>query len=1197
MMKTGIRPTSLHIGYLVALFLLLLAPLQVSAQEARLSIDVKDATLDAVAWYIQQKTDCIISYESDEIGEIRHLNISVKNKTVSEILNLCLDGTDLYYEKEGNTYLIKKKAAARKVYITGIIKDETGEVLPGTTVQLKGTKTGAVSGMDGRYSILIPDQKGVKLLYSFIGMEAQEKTYTGNTRIDVTLAATTNSMEEVVVTGYQNIKRKDLVGSFTTLKVDDILMPAYTSIDQMLQGRVAGMVVTNTSTRVGTSPQIQIRGTSTLMGNQDPLWVVDGIIQEDPLELESASLMTDDLKNIIGNQISWLNPQDIETITVLKDASATAIYGSKASNGVIEITTKKGKMDRLTINYSANFSITNRPHYDDLNYMNSQERIQFSEEAFNWGTSYASVPIKQPYTYEGLMRMYLENDISQEEFLRQRAVLETQNTDWFDLLTRNAFSHNHNLSVRGGTNKIFYNTSVSYAKSSGQEIGNDSERMTGRINIDFTPNDKLSINASISGSVSETTGFGQNVNPLQYATTANRTIPAYDEAGNPVFYQKRATYSLNNTVTSLSYNFMNERDNSGSSSKSADLSASLDLKWRILDWLTYQFTGGYSNTNSDNQSYRTERTFGIAEDYRGYDFNSVLPSSPEFKAAMLPFGGELFTNNARQTSYNIQNKLQVSKSFGRAGRLNALIGVEVRSATNNAISNTVYGYVPDRGEKLVQPTPLSDLVPISGGIDKAWGILQRIYEGQWRKTNQTNNFFSVFATFAYSFLDRYVINANIRNDASNRFGQDANHRIDPTYSFGFSWRASEEFFIKDYLPWLTVLNFRGTYGIQGNAITRLSPDLILTQGTIANLYNQYQSTISQIPNPNLSWERTTSWNVGLDLELFHMVNMNLEYYSRRSNAIVAQSLPYEYGISEMNMNGGIITNQGVEYTVSFTPVQTRDFAMSISVNASKNWNRAGKSDYEAVTSDFLNGRTDVIVMEGYPIGGFWSYSFAGLDGQTGQPLFNLLDVPEEMRSRTLDPTTYLVYSGQRDPFFTGGLNLSIRYKSLTLSTSFSVLLGGKKRLLSPYEQFGNRYFMPEPDVNVNRDLLNRWKKPGDELHTIIPSLPGQSQVYISLPNGETEYPIYVWEESDAMVVNASFLRCQQIGLSWNIKPGKLEKIGVSNLMLSANVNNIFVIASKRFNGFDPESTADSPEPSPWASTSDFNITSPQTTSS
>ncbi len=1149
---------------------LFMAVLTVNAQEKKLSVDVKGVSFDAVAWYLQKNSDCIIYYENDDIGKITNLNISVKDKSVSQILDLCLSGTNLYYEKNGNIYTIKKKIPDRNIYVSGIIKDETGEVLPGTTIQLKGSKNGAISGMDGRYSLLIPDKKGIILTFSFIGMEPQEVAYNGNKEINVTLKTSANSMEEVVVTGYQNIKRKDLVGSYTTLKADDIIMPAYSSIDQMLQGRVAGMVVTNTSTRVGTAPKIQIRGTSTLMGNQDPLWVVDGIIQEDPIELETTSLMTDDLKNIIGNQISWLNPQDIETITVLKDASATAIYGSKASNGVIEITTKKGKMDKLTINYTANFSVTNRPHYDDLNYMNSQERIQFSEDAFNWGTAYSSVPIKQPYTYEGLMRMYLENDISQQEFLRQRAALETQNTDWLGLLTRNAFSHSHNLSVRGGTKKIFYNTSVSYSKSAGQEIGNDSERMTGRINLDFTPNDKISINVSINGSVGKNTGFGQNVSPLQYATTANRTIPAYDSEGNLAFYQKRATYVLNNTVTSLGYNILNEMNNSGSSSKSSDLSASLDFKWRILDWLTYQFTGGYGNSNSDNQSYGTERTFSIAENYRGYDYNSVLPNSPEFKAAMLPFGGELFTNNARQTSYNIQNKLLVSKSFGRAGRLNALIGMEVRSATNNSISNTVYGYVPDRGEKLVQPTPLDDLIPISGKVDEAWGILQKIYEGQWQKINQTNNFFSVFATFAYSFLDRYVINANIRNDASNRFGQDANRRIDPTYSFGFSWRASEESFMKDYIPWISILNFRGTYGIQGNALTRLSPDLILTQGTIAYLYNQYQSGISQIPNPNLTWERTTSWNIGMDLELFQMVNMNLEYYSRRSNAIVAQSLPYEYGVSEMNMNGGIITNQGIEYTVSFTPVRTRDFALSVSINASKNWNSTGKTDYEPLTADFLNGRTDVIIKEGYPIGGFWSYSFAGLDGKTGLPTFNLLDVPEEKRSRTLDPTTYLVYSGQRDPFFTGGLNLSLRYKSLTLSTSFSLLLGGKKRLASPYEQFGNRYFMPEPDVNVNRDLLDRWQKPGDELHTIIPSLPGQNQVYIALPNGETEYPIYVWEDSDAMVVNASFLRCQQIGLSWNINPGKLEKVGVSNLLLSANVNNIFVIASKRFNGFDPE---------------------------
>ena len=292
---------------------------------------------------------------------------------------------------------------------------------------------------------------------------------------------------------------------------------------------------------------------------------------------------------------------------------------------------------------------------------------------------------------------------------------------------------------------------------------------------------------------------------------------------------------------------------------------------------------------------------------------------------------------------------------------------------------------------------------------------------------------------AYSFKNRYVVNANVRNDASNRFGQDTNHRIDPTYSFGFSWRASEEHFMKKYLNWITSLNFRGTYGIQGNALTRLSPDLILNQGKVADLYNRYQSTISQIPNPNLSWERTKTWNFGVDLELFHLFYMNLEYYTRRSNAIVELELPFEYGISSMKRNGGIIKNRGIEYTLTFTPIQKRDYALSVSLNASKNWNEGGHTNIEVNAAHFLNGRSDIILKEGYPLSGFWSYSFAGLDGKTGEAQFNLLDIPEDQRSRQIDPTTYLVYSGQKEPYFTGGLSLSFRYKSLTLNTSFSLL--------------------------------------------------------------------------------------------------------------------------------------------------------------
>ena len=229
-----------------------------------------------------------------------------------------------------------------------------------------------------------------------------------------------------------------------------------------------------------------------------------------------------------------------------------------------------------------------------------------------------------------------------------------------------------------------------------------------------------------------------------------------------------------------------------------------------------------------------------------------------------------------------------------------------------------------------------------------------MYSGGWKKTNTTNNFFSVFATLAYSFMNRYVVNANIRNDASNRFGQDTNHRFDPTYSVGFSWRASEEKFIQEHMKWITTLNFRGTFGIQGNALTRQSPDLLLVQNPIMSAYNQYYSTISQIPNSHLSWERTKTWNFGLDLELFNMFYMNLEYYTRRSNAVITLDLPYEYGIKDMKRNGGIIHNRGIEYTLSFTPLQKRDYALSINLNASKNWNKGGATEIETTPVSYTH---------------------------------------------------------------------------------------------------------------------------------------------------------------------------------------------------------------------------------------------------
>ena len=1172
-MKKRVQPLPWGISYVsrnfvrfCLLWIFSLSSLMIQAQEnQRITVDLRGETLEAALWYLQNRTKFVFMYATKDISGVSDVNVKAKDKTVTEILDECLAGTNLTYEVSGNAIVIKKRST-QNITITGWIRDSNGEGLPGATVTIRGSKSGGIAGVDGHYACIIPAQEGLVLTYSFIGMEKKVVKYTGKQTMNITLNSSNTEIDEVVVTGYQNIQRRDLVGSITTLKAKDIVMPSYSTIDQMLQGRVAGMMVTSSSSRVGSAPQIKIRGTSTLIGNQDPLWVVDGIIQEDfSIDLDDNKIMTEDLKDIIGNQISWLNPADIENITILKDASATAIYGSKASNGVIEITTKRNTTDRLTVNYSSNFNIGQRPNYGMFNLMNSQERVQFSQDAFNWGTSYANTPYKELYTYEGLLRMYLEHDISEAEYSNAYRTLETQNTDWLKLLTRRSFSHNHNVSVSGGTNKFSYSASMGYTNSEGQEIGNDSDHMTGRISLFMRPVQKLTISVTMNGSVSTNTGFAGGVSPLSYATSTNRAIDP------DVYYQKRNSYSYNNTHESLSYNFINERDNSGSKSRSTHMSASLDLKWNILDWLTYQFTGGYTDNNSTNESWLTEQTFYIANQYRGYDYNSVAPTSAEFKAAQLPFGGRLYSNNSNQYAYNIQNKIQISKAFNENNRLNALIGTEVRSTTGKGINNIVYGYVPDRGERIVAPTTPEEFQPIGSSGFTGWGLLGQMYSSGWKKTNTTNNFFSVFATFAYSFMNRYVVNANVRNDASNRFGQDTNKHFDPTYSIGFSWRASEENFIKEHLKWITTLNFRGTYGIQGNALTRLSPELILTQNGVKKGYNQYYSTISQIPNPYLSWERTKTWNFGLDLELFNMFYMNLEYYTRRSNAVVSLDLPYEYGISKMQRNGGIIRNRGIEYTLSFTPLQKRDYALSVSLNASKNWNKGGETQIETTHMNFLNGKSDYILKEGYPLSAFWSYSFARLD-ENGKPTFNLLDVPEEERDSNIDKTTYLVYSGQKEPDFTGGMGLSFRYKSLTLNTNFALIIGNKKRLTSPYKDFGgSRSTMPDPTLNTNRDLLKRWKEPGDEAHTIIPALPRGVDILMKLPDGETaESLIQMWEMSDAMVVSGSFLRCRSMGLTWQMKREWCDKIFAKNLSLNFSVDNLFVIASKRFNGFDPE---------------------------
>lgn len=352
----------------------------------RISLKVTDVSVLQALHEVNRLCDNLVMFRSEEIMKERtRITLDMKNKPVLEVVKECLKGTSLGCV-ERNGKIIITVEGVKTLKITGLVTD--GKMpLPGVTVLVKGVPLGTVTTTNGKYVLSLPAMEKLTLVFSFVGMETQEIMYTGKDTINVVLREDVKQMNEVVVTGYGNISKGNYTGATTTVRAEDILMSGATSVDQMLQGVVSGMLVRNTTGLVGATPKVRVRGTSTLLGSQEPVWVVDGVIQRDPQPFNSEdntkfSVDADDIKQLAGNAISWLNPNDIESITVLKDASATAIYGSKAANGVIVITTKKATAGKLHVNYSGDFSIGQRPHYGLYDLMNSAERMDLSRDIY-----------------------------------------------------------------------------------------------------------------------------------------------------------------------------------------------------------------------------------------------------------------------------------------------------------------------------------------------------------------------------------------------------------------------------------------------------------------------------------------------------------------------------------------------------------------------------------------------------------------------------------------------------------------------------------------------------------------------------------------------------------------------------------------------------------------------------------------------
>ncbi|KAA6300541.1 MAG: TonB-dependent receptor SusC [Candidatus Ordinivivax streblomastigis] len=1076
------------------------------------------------------------------------------------------------------------------ITVEGLVTDKKGETLPGVYVTLVKSIHGTVTDRDGRYALLIPKNSvpETKIKFSLIGMKTVEVSYNNRTHINVKMAEDEVALQEVVVTGVYNLPRRDMVGSFTTLKADSIMMPAFRSIDEMLQGHVSGMIV-KMPMRAGAAPEISIRGQSTLLGSTAPLWVVDGVIQPDMQAVSGVwdSWNTDngvEINNIIGSQISWLNPTDIESITVLKDASATAVYGSRASNGVIVITTKKGSADRLSINVSTNLTIGEQLNYGLYNLMNSQERINFSKEAFEAGVHYQNVPFSQLYTYEGMYNMFLSGKLTEEEFARQYNYLETTNTNWLKYLTRPSVNRSHNVSVSGGTSKVTYTASMSYNKQDATEAGNGSERYTGRLSVgvDLTP--KIRVDAALSTSLNKTTGFaGAGIDPIGYATTTSRAIPAYNPDGSPVFYTVRRNYKYNsNTVEQgLPYNITDDMANTGSTVENPTIQASLDFKWKLTPDLTFQTVGGYNVNNRMSEAWMGENSFHIIEGYRGYRIGSPEAADPRYKAsAILKNGGILITDNSYSRNYSVRNQLNYSHTFADIHRLNLMAMWEVNSTYRNSKYNTVFGYDKSRGERIDAPTVPSELIPIGSqqGPRDYVETYNQYEKGFWRSTNFTDNKASLAFIAAYSFNEKYVINANFRNDWSNTFGQNANKRFNPAYSVGVSWKLAEEPFMDWADSWLSTSDFRLTYGTQGNVSSAQTTEMILRYMPIHSMLGEPYSIISRIANPYMTWERTENWNGGLDLALFkRKVTLVIDGYTRLSNVGRSFNDTPENGGFTSTLTGTFVRNSGIEGTINVNLLQTSSWRASIGANFSKNWNLIVREEQtDAIsynTTTYLRGATDKIIVPGYPLGAFWAYPYAGPNPENGIPTFDF--------GTSTNYTDFLKYAGTRISSIGGGVNLRAGYKGVSLAILCAATLGGNTFLSNPYTPFVNGR-MPDPTLNLSKELLNRWQQPGD-----ASNFPG-----LYIVNDETRYPVWLsdptnaptrnrysmWGLSDDRVASISTFRCRSIQITWNIPGSLLREAHIRTVNVTAAVNNVFLIADSKWNGMDPELGGDRKAP-------------------
>lgn len=1151
------------------------------SQTKVVTLDLKGVSASKLFAEIKKQTNYNFFFNEANLTQIKSISIKRTNVTVRDVLKEVLANTNLTFTLVGETIVIKAKEITfndpkkqTRVIKGKVIDANTGELLPGIIIVAKGTLRGEITNANGEFSIAVPENSDV-LNFSFLGYEKQEVKINNQTDITVKMRQDVEQLKDVVLTGYQVIDKRELTSSISSITKKDIDIVSALTVDKMLEGKAPGLMVSNLSSTPGAAAKVRIRAGSTFTGNQSPLWVIDGVIYEDPVPLSADQINSFDNVNIIGNALTGINPDDIAKIDILKDASATAIYGTRAANGVIVISTKRGKEGKPTLSYSSAYSFVPEPSYSNFNLMNSKERIEVSREMYarnlGYTNNYANV---DRLGYEGALMNLWDNTYDFKQFQNKVSSLETMNTDYFSTLYRPSFLKKHSLNASGGSKNARYYFSLGYDDQEGAEVNVDLNRITALSNIDLDLRENVLLSFKMSGSVQDANYNHSSINTFNDSYYTSRTVPLFDENGE-YFFQSKEIYREVGSIVYGRYNILREMDNSSRKITNKDLNITGQLRWKFLDNFRLTSLLSYRNTTNLSEEWITEDTYYIAK-LRTYDkFEDMIKSRVDTYAT-VPFGGVYTGGMISQSNTVFRNQLNYSKTLNGGHVFNVNLGIEANSTKYwGAQGFTVPGYDHSQGRSFIQ-------LPVTGYDNMiSWlttGTSNSVYPNI---TDRIQNSLSMFGIFNYVYDNRYVANFNIRSDGSNAFGQYQRYKFKPTWSSSVRWNIHNEGFMAKSNAF-DELALRASYGVRGT-MPNSSPYLIIQNYGRNDVvyYPENTANLQSFPNANLRWEETNTLNLGLSYSLLKgRVSGSLDYaYSKSTDLLINRPVSLVNGTEVQSYNAGSKDVSSYEFGIRTVNVKSGKFGWSTSFNFSHEVDRVLEGFEEGVSqsltvSNYLGGN---IYRSGFPTSGFFSYQFNGLNTQ-GIPTFKNLKNDNLSREKHLE--SVLVYEGQRTPKYYGGFGTEFKYGSFSLSANFTYKLEYKTRLLSLYN--GNQN-LPLPYENMNSVFNDRWKQPGDEAITNIPALSNAnttfsavntSEYYVSnlgwtVPSGKNAW--WMYDNSDARVANGDHIRLQSISASYSLPTHNVSKMGLKSLTLGLQGSSLYVWAfDDKLQGQDPE---------------------------